>query len=43
MQSPDQGFEAWGSYDQDDPYPLFARVRESGALNEVTLVDGHDA
>ena len=43
MQSPEQAFEAWGSYDQDDPYPLFAEVRELGALHEVTLVDGHDA
>jgi cytochrome P450 len=43
VQSPEQAFEAWGSYDQDDPYPLFARVRELGALHEVTLVDGHDA
>ena len=43
MQPPEQAFEAWGSYDQDDPYPLFAEVRERGALHEVTLVDGHDA
>ena len=43
VQSPEQAFEAWGSYDQDDPYPLFAEVRELGALQEVTLVDGHDA
>ena len=43
MQSSEQAFEAWGSYDQDDPYPLFAEVRERGALHEVTLVDGHDA
>jgi cytochrome P450 len=43
VQSPEQAFEAWGSYDQDDPYPLFAEVRELGALHKVTLVDGHDA
>jgi cytochrome P450 len=43
MESPEQAFEAWGSYDQDDPYPLFAAVRERAALHEVTLVDGHDA
>jgi cytochrome P450 len=43
VQSPEQAFEAWGSYDQDDPYPLFAEVRERGAVHEVTLVDGHDA
>jgi cytochrome P450 len=43
VQSPEQAFEAWGSYDQDDPYPLFAQIRELGAVHEVTLVDGHDA
>src|SRR5260370_13116130 len=43
VQSPAQALEAWGSYDQDDPYPLFAEVRERGAVHEVTLVDGHDA
>src|SRR2546430_2934959 len=43
VQSPEQAFEAWGSYDQDDPYPLFAEVRELGAVHEVTLVDGRDA
>jgi cytochrome P450 len=43
VQSPGQAFEAWGSYDQDDPYPLFAEVRQLGAVHEVTLVDGHDA
>jgi cytochrome P450 len=43
VQSPGQAFEAWGSYDQDDPYPLFAAVRERGAVHEVTLVDGHEA
>jgi cytochrome P450 len=43
VQSPGQAFEAWGSYDQDDPYPLFAEIRELGAVHEVTLVDGHAA
>src|SRR6266511_1353693 len=43
MQSPGQAFEAWGSYDRDDPYPLFAAVRELGAVHKVTLLDGHDA
>ncbi len=43
MQSPGQAFEAWGSYDQDDPYPLFAAVRKLGAVHQVRLLDGHDA
>ncbi len=43
MQSPGQAFEAWGSYDRDDPYPLFAEVRALGAVHRVTLADGHDA
>jgi cytochrome P450 len=38
-----QAFEAWGGYDQDDPFPLFADVRERGPVHRVTLVDGHDA
>ena len=35
--------EAWGAYDRDDPFPLFAAVRELGAVHAVTLADGHDA
>jgi cytochrome P450 len=34
---------AWGAYDRDDPFPVFAAVRERGAVHEVTLVDGHSA
>jgi len=34
---------AWGAYDRDDPFPLFAEVRELGAVHPVTLVDGHAA
>ncbi len=34
---------AWGAYDLDDPYPLFAEVRRLGAVHEVTLADGHPA
>jgi cytochrome P450 len=33
---------AWGSYDRDDPYPLFAELSELGAVHKATLVDGHD-
>ena len=34
---------SWGSYDRDDPFPLFAQVRELGPVHAVTLADGHDA
>ena len=34
---------AWGSYDLDDPFPVFAHVRELGPVHPVTLADGHDA
>jgi cytochrome P450 len=39
----ENAFESWGSFDMDDPFPLFAQVRERGAVHPVTLVDGHDA
>jgi cytochrome P450 len=35
--------DAWGGYDRDDPYPLFARVQADGPVHEVTLADGHRA
>src|SRR5690242_16431991 len=35
--------DAWGDYDRDDPYPLFAVVQEDGPVHEVTLADGHRA
>jgi len=34
---------SWGSFDVNDPFPLFAEVRELGAVHRVTLADGHDA
>jgi cytochrome P450 len=34
---------AWGAYDRDDPFPLFAAVLERGPVHPVTLADGHDA
>jgi cytochrome P450 len=34
---------AWGDYDRDDPYPLFAQVQADGPVHEVTLADGHRA
>ena len=35
--------DAWGDYDRDDPYPLFARVQADGPVHAVTLADGHHA
>jgi cytochrome P450 len=38
-----ESLTAWGSYDRDNPFPLFAAVRELGGVHPVTLVDGHPA
>ena len=38
-----EALAAWGAYDQDDPFPLFASVRELSAVHSVTLADGHGA
>ena len=38
-----EALEAWGSYDLDDPFPVFAQVRHRGPVHAVTLADGHDA
>jgi cytochrome P450 len=38
-----EALEAWGAYDRDDPFPLFAAVRELGPVHSVTLADGHAA
>jgi cytochrome P450 len=34
---------AWGAYDRDNPFPVFAAVRDLGAVHPVTLADGHPA
>jgi cytochrome P450 len=39
----DEARAAWGSYDLDAPFELFAELRALGAVHAVTLVDGHDA
>jgi cytochrome P450 len=42
----DPALGSWGDpahYDRNDPFPLFARVRASGPVHEVTLADGHPA
>jgi cytochrome P450 len=41
--NPTEALGAWGAYDRDDPFPLFAAVRELGPVHAVTLADGHDA
>jgi cytochrome P450 len=38
-----QALAAWGAYDRDDPFSLFADVRQLGAVHPVTLADGHSA
>jgi cytochrome P450 len=38
-----ESLTAWGSYDRDNPFPLFAAVRDLGAVHPVTLADGHPA
>jgi cytochrome P450 len=38
-----ESLSAWGAYDRDDPFALFAAVRDAGAVHPVTLADGHDA
>ena len=35
--------DAWGEYDRDDPFPLFAQVRAAGPVHEARLADGHAA
>jgi cytochrome P450 len=39
----DAAFKSWGSFDIDDPFPLFAQARDRGAVHPVRLADGHDA
>ena len=43
MSAIEEALAAWGSHDRDDPFGLFAAVRERGAVQPVTLADGHDA
>src|SRR5689334_14597314 len=41
MEMRNPALDAWGDYDRDDPYPLFAQVQADGPVHEVTLADGH--
>jgi cytochrome P450 len=38
-----EALASWGSYDLDDPFPMFAEVRRLGPVHAVTLADGHGA
>ena len=38
-----EALASWGSYDLDDPFPVFAEVRRLGPVHAVTLADGHGA
>jgi len=37
-----EALSAWGGYDRDDPYPLFAELVAEGPVHKATLLDGHD-
>jgi cytochrome P450 len=39
----EEAFAAWGAYDRNDPFPIFAEARERGPVHRVTLTDGHVA
>jgi cytochrome P450 len=39
----EQALAGWGSYDLDDPFPVYAEVRARGPVHRVTLADGHEA
>lgn len=43
MTQTESAFKSWGSYNRDDPFPLFAEVRDLGTVHAVTLADGHAA
>jgi cytochrome P450 len=43
MTTTTEALAAWGSYDRDDPFPVFAELRDLGAVHPVTLADGHQA
>ena len=43
MTTTERAFAAWGDYDRDNPFPLFAEARARGAVHSVTLADGHAA
>jgi cytochrome P450 len=38
-----RALDAWGDFDRDDPFPLFAQVRSAAPVHEVRLADGHPA
>ncbi len=38
-----EALQSWGAFDLDDPFPLYAEVRELGPVHAVTLADGHEA
>lgn len=38
-----ESLAGWGAYDRDNPFPVFAAIRDLGAVHPVTLADGHPA
>jgi cytochrome P450 len=43
MTTLEQVLSSWGEHDRDNPFPLFAQLREIAPVHAVTLADGHDA
>jgi cytochrome P450 len=41
--TPHPALDAWGDFDRDNPFPLFAQVRSAAPVHEVRLADGHPA
>jgi cytochrome P450 len=39
----DNALSAWGSHDLDNPFPLYALLREHAPVHQATLADGHPA
>jgi cytochrome P450 len=42
MTTIEDALSAWGTYDRENPYPLFDELCERAAVHKATLADGHD-
>lgn len=38
-----RALDAWGDFDRDNPFPLFAEVQSIAPVHEIRLADGHPA
>ena len=43
VRTTDEALAAWGAHDRNDPFPLFAALRDRGPVHPVMLADGHAA